>query len=93
MAVSAPITLGPSVKKEMAWQMLAFCRLLKRLELDITLNRVIDSFRSLEFIDVSRKEDFYYALRGNLVSRREDIPVFDRAFELFWRRAPDGALR
>lgn len=90
MAVSAPIALGPSVKKEMAWQMLAFCRLLKRLELDVTLNRVIDSFRSLEFIDVSRKEDFYYALRGNLVSRREDIPIFDRAFELFWRRAPDG---
>lgn len=89
MAVSVPIALA-NVKKELAWQILAFCRLLKRLELDITLNRVIDAYRSLEFIDVSRRTDFYLALRANLASRREDIPVFDRAFDLFWRHAPEA---
>ncbi len=90
MAISARIPTGSTLQKEMSWQVLDFCRLLKRLELDITLNRVIDAFRSLEFVDVSRREDFHLALRSNLVSRSEDIPVFDRAFDLFWRRPPDA---
>ncbi|MCL5958419.1 MAG: VWA domain-containing protein [Chloroflexi bacterium] len=87
--ITAAIPSGSNFQKEMSWQVLAFCRLLKRLDLDVTLNRVIDSFRSLEVVDVASREDFYLALRANLTSRREDIPVFDRAFDLFWRRPPD----
>lgn len=89
MVIPATIPLGPNVQREMSWQILAFCRLLKRLDLDVTLNRVIDAFRSLEFIDVSNREDFYLALRANLVCRQDDLAVFDRAFNLFWRRPPD----
>lgn len=68
----------------------AFCRALKDANLDIGLSQVIDAARSLEFIDVSEKHDFRVALRSNLVSRREDLAPFDRAFEAFWSQ-PQGA--
>jgi uncharacterized protein with von Willebrand factor type A (vWA) domain len=73
------------IKNEILWQLLAFCRLLKNLGVDLSMNRVIDAVRSLSLIDVSRKTDFYYALRANLVSTRDDLPIFDLAFEMFWR--------
>lgn len=78
-------SLRPGVKNEILWQVLAFCRLLKKLGINLSMNRVIDAVRSLAFIDLSRKQDFYYALKANLVSTREDLPIFDAAFHLFWR--------
>lgn len=33
----------------------------------------------------TRREDFYWTLHACLVSRLEHRPIFDRAFEMFWR--------
>ena len=38
-------------------------------------------------------EDLYWAARATLISRREDIPAFDRAFEEAFGIAPAGAAR
>ncbi len=65
--------------------MLAFCRVLKRMGVNVSMNRVIDAVRSLAYVDVCRRDDFYHALRANLVSCHEEIRVFDTAFDLFWR--------
>src|SRR5204863_9662126 len=64
---------------------LAFSRVLKELGVTIGLSQVIDSNRALEHVDLGRRGDFRAALRSNLVSDREQLPVFDRAFDLFWR--------
>ncbi len=40
---------------------------------------------ALEFISIGSRSDFYHAARGLLVHRREDIAIFDEAFEVFWR--------
>lgn len=77
------------IKNEILWQTLAFCRLLKRLGINASMNRVIDAVRSLEFIDLSNRQDFYHALRANLVSSHEDIPIFDTVFDMFWRKPED----
>lgn len=77
------------IKNDILWQVLAFCRLLKRLGVNVAMNRVIDAVRSLTFIDLSNKQDFYYALRTNLISSHEEIPIFDAAFDLFWRKPDD----
>ncbi|MBI4320963.1 MAG: VWA domain-containing protein [Chloroflexi bacterium] len=79
----------PTISKDMLWQVLTFCRFLKQLKLDVTLNKVIDTCRSLEFVDVSNKEVFHLTLRANLVSSYEDIAIFDRAFSMFWQKPPD----
>ncbi|MBI4529175.1 MAG: VWA domain-containing protein [Deltaproteobacteria bacterium] len=65
--------------------MLAFGRVLKALGIKTSLSQVIDANRALEHVDVSRKADFYTALRSNLVTAKEEIPLFNRVFEFFWR--------
>jgi len=45
----------------------------------------MDLVAALQIIEIGRRSDFYYAARGLLVHRREDIAPFDEAFEFFWR--------
>jgi hypothetical protein len=61
-----------------------FARQLKGNGLKITPYRVINAARSLEFIDLSRREDFSAALKASFVSGREDIAVFEELFKQFW---------
>ena len=65
--------------------LLAFGRVLKEAGLKVSLSQVMDASRSLELVDISRRADFYAGLRSNLVSDKEEIPLFDRVFERFWR--------
>ena len=70
--------------------LLIFGRLLRRLGLDVHAGRMLDAVRVLEEIGVSRRADVRSALRTLLVHRREDLPLFDEAFEVFWRQRKDG---
>ncbi|MBI2371917.1 MAG: VWA domain-containing protein [Deltaproteobacteria bacterium] len=63
-----------------------FCRILKRLKLDVTTSHALDVFRGLRHIDIANRADFYELLRANLVGRHEDFELFDRTFRYFWRR-------
>lgn len=65
--------------------LLAFGRALKQLGVKISLSQVIDTSRSLDLVDIAEKEDFRALLRANLISQKEDFPVFDLAFDCFWR--------
>ena len=69
--------------------LLLFGRLLRRLGLDVHSGRMLDAIRVLDDIGVSRKADVRAALRTLLVHRREDLPVFDEAFDVFWRQRKD----
>lgn len=66
--------------------LLIFGRLLRGLGMDINPGRMIDLVQALDLIEIGRKEDFYHAMRSLLVHKHEDIPLFDQAFELFWRK-------
>ncbi|MCL4868404.1 MAG: VWA domain-containing protein [Anaerolineae bacterium] len=63
-----------------------FNRLLRELGLDVNPGRVIDLVQALSLVEIGRKPDFYYTLQSLLVHNKEDLPLFDQAFELFWRR-------
>lgn len=65
--------------------LLLFGRLLRMLGLDVNPGRMIDLVTALEYISIGSRSDFYHAARGLLVHRREDVPLFDEAFEVFWR--------
>jgi uncharacterized protein with von Willebrand factor type A (vWA) domain len=67
-----------------------FGRLLRGLGLDVNPGRMIDLVQALGYIDLGHKWDFYHAARSLLVHNREDIPLFDQAFRLFWRQPDDG---
>lgn len=66
--------------------LLLFGRLLRRLGMDVNPGRMIDLVDALSFINIGNRADFYYSLRGLLVHHKEHLPLFDRAFELFWRK-------
>ena len=69
---------------------LAFARVLKSLGVKVGLSQVIDASRSLQYSAIDRKGDFYTALYSNLISEREEIPLFDRVFDCFWEeRSPE----
>jgi len=65
--------------------LLLFGRVLRSLGLDVNPGRMIDLVTALEYIPIGSRTDFYYAARGLLVHRRDDIALFDEAFEIFWR--------
>ena len=75
----------PSYRQgEILSHLLLFARRLKEKGLKITPGRVVDTARSLDFIDLSYREDFSSALKTNFVSSREDLAVFEALFEQFW---------
>lgn len=63
-----------------------FGRLLRRLGIDVNPGRMIDLVRALEFVNIANRSDFYHTLRSLLVNRQDQLPLFDRAFDLFWRK-------
>lgn len=65
--------------------MLQFGRLLRSYELLVTPSEIFDGLRALESVDIHDRGEAYLALRTTLTSRFEDLPTFDRLFELFWR--------
>jgi uncharacterized protein with von Willebrand factor type A (vWA) domain len=65
-----------------------FGDLLRRHGLAVTVGELSDAVRALDHVDVTDREEFATALRTVLVARLEEIPVFDRCFEAFWRAQP-----
>ncbi len=74
----------------------AFARLLHDAGLEAGPRRLTDATRALGFIDLKVEDDFRSALRAVFVSRKEDLPVFEAAFDIFWAppdpRASAGIL-
>jgi uncharacterized protein with von Willebrand factor type A (vWA) domain len=62
----------------------AFARLLHDAGLEAGPRRLTDATRALAFIDLKQQDDFRNALRSVFVSRKEDMPVFEAAFDIFW---------
>ena len=63
-------------------------RVLHEAGLEIGPGRVADSLRALDAVDLARQEDVYFALRQTLVSRQDELDLFDRAFGAWFLRAP-----
>jgi uncharacterized protein with von Willebrand factor type A (vWA) domain len=72
-----------------------FGRVLRARGLEVGPRRLQDALAALGAVDVTSREESYWALRCTLVSHHEDIEVFDAAFAAFWEKAgagEDGAL-
>ena len=62
-----------------------FANLLRRQTLPITPRQVIDAVQSLDHLDLADRHEVYLGLRAGLVTRPEEVAIFDRAFDAFWR--------
>jgi uncharacterized protein len=81
---------GLIVASGLALNVLLFGRLLRVLGLDVHVGRLLDVVEALQYVDLSERDAVYHTCRALLVHRHEDLPIFDRAFDAFWRR--DGAM-
>lgn len=72
--------------------LILFGRLLRALGMDVNPGRMIDLVQALEHVNLARKSDFYYTARSLLVHDRDDLPLFEQAFELFWRVPKERTL-
>ncbi len=64
---------------------LVFGRLLRALGLEVHVGRLLDIAEALQHVDLAARDDVYHTCRALLVHRREDLGMFDRAFDAFWR--------
>lgn len=79
-----------SISGNLIHNTLLFGRLLRGLGLDVNTGQLIDFVYALDYIEIGRKRDFYYAARSLFVHQQAELPLFDQAFKLFWRK-PIGA--
>ncbi len=66
--------------------LLLFSRTLHTLGLNVNPGNIIEVVRALDVVEIGRKPDFYYTLRTILVQKKEHLPLFDEAFDYFWRK-------
>src|SRR6185295_11980094 len=65
--------------------LLVFARLLRFAGMDVSPDQVADLGRMLARTGIAQRETVYHTARGLFVHRRDDLPLFDQAFELFFR--------
>ncbi len=69
----------------LAENVLHFVRVLRATGMAVGPAKVIDALAAVEAVGVADRGDFRAALAAVLVSRHEQLAMFDSAFELFWR--------
>jgi uncharacterized protein len=69
-----------------------FGRVLRQAGLEVGPGRIADGLSGLDQVDLARRDDVYWTLRANFVTRRDEIEIFDRAFNAWFLRAPLGPI-
>lgn len=72
-------------------ELVSFIRALRAAGVEVPANAALVGARALIELGVEDAERTRIALQAALISRHEDIPVFERLFPEFWRRLADRA--
>lgn len=78
---------------QLAQNFIVFARLLRRLGVPVATSQQYDLLRAMGLVNLAERAEVKAAARCILVSRREDLAMFDTAFDWFWRRQADAARR
>ncbi len=70
--------------------LLLFGRVCQQLGMEAAPGRMIEAARAVQLVDLGNKADVYHALRSLMVTRRADLPLFDQAFRIFWKKPSEG---
>jgi len=63
---------------------------LRRVGIPVTPAQIADVARALGWVRLERREEVFRTVRALVVTRREDLALFETVFNRFWR-PPDGA--
>jgi uncharacterized protein with von Willebrand factor type A (vWA) domain len=67
-----------------------FARVLRRAGLDVEPGQTATFLRAMQLLGFDRRADVRAAGRAIFVRRREEGPIYEAAFDLFWRRGSGG---
>jgi uncharacterized protein len=70
--------------------LVSFGRLLRASGAEVGPGRVADALRGLDSVGLQDRRDVYFTLRQTLVSHREELELFDRAFASWVHGVGDG---
>ena len=65
--------------------LVVFGRLLRDVGLDVHTGRLLDVTDALQHVPLASRDDVYFTCRALLVHRYEELPLFERAFDAFFR--------
>lgn len=81
------VDMGPYIAGDhLVHNIVIFARLLRHLGIQSSSTQLHDFLDALHFIELRRREDVRDAARSIFVTRREDIQLFEQAFDWFWKR-------
>src|SRR5262245_10731108 len=87
--MTAGTPVGVPREGRIAENVMHFARLLRAAGLRIGPDRVLDCVRALDIAIARqfppRRDDWYWTMSAVLLSRQEQRPIFDQAFQIFWR--------
>jgi uncharacterized protein with von Willebrand factor type A (vWA) domain len=76
----------PQADRAIVRHVVTFGRVLREGGLEIGPGRIADALRGLDHVDLTLRDDVYWTLRSNFVTRHDEISVFDRAFQTWFLR-------
>jgi hypothetical protein len=72
-------------ESRLAENIMFFARTLRAAGLPIGPGRVIDALKAVEAVGIGTRDDLYWTLHAVFVNRRDQQPLFNQAFHIFWR--------
>lgn len=73
--------------------LLTFDRVLRRAGIGTHTGRTTDLVQALALVHLDARAEVYHTCRALLVHRPDQIPIFDAAFDAFWRLHRTDAIR
>ncbi len=73
--------------------LISFARALRATGIGVTPSQVADAVLALSWVGVEDRDDVFRSMRAVLVTRREDLVLFETVFNRFWRHPEDATAR
>jgi uncharacterized protein len=70
--------------ERLLYRLTEFGRLLWEVGIDVGPRKMLDLAETLNYIDITNKEDFYDALKCSLLARHEQEPLFNQMVLYYW---------
>lgn len=86
--------------ERLLYRLTEFGHLLWESGINVGPRQMLELAQTLDLIDITQPEDFYFTLKCSLVTRHEQETIFDQLFHYYWyvrdkpkKENPQGAIR
>src|SRR5260221_11328852 len=70
--------------ERLLYRLTEFGRILWEVGIDVGPRKTLDLAETLDYVDITSKEDFYNTLKCSLLGKHEQEPVFNQMFLYYW---------